>query len=369
MNSSSSRYLTRMSRRSVLGAGLFVGTSLLIKSCRSGGSSDPAAETPEVGEVVASTFPGSWEEAHRTILAEYFQTTTGNSVSLVPLLAVDQIAQLTAAPDSPPYDVVIMDEGPLRTAPIAEIIQPFPADMSKTFGELLPQYQNAEEGWGPTIAVQAIGLGYNTERITTPPTSWEDLWKPEYTGRVGLVSMQSTVGTAFMVQLARMRGGGEDNIDPAFEAIQELLPNVAAIAPNPGALSTLFQQGEVDIAPHYLNNVAPLAADGSPVDWAVPSEGAMLISPSMHVVKNPRSRELAVTYIDAAMSTEVQTKMASAPYYFVPTNRNVQIPGFVGERLGRTTEEVVDRLIPLDWAKISENLPTWIERFNREVAV
>lgn len=369
MHYSSWRYLTRISRRSLLGAGLFAGTSLLIKSCRSGSDSDLAAETSAVGELIASTFPGSWEEAHRTILADYFQETTGNSVSLVPLLAVDQIAQLTASPDNPPYDVVIMDEGPLRTSPIAEIIQPFPEEMSTTFADLLPQYQNAEEGWGPTIAVQAIGLGYNTERITTPPTSWEDLWNPEYAGRVGLVSMQSTVGAAFMVQLARMRGGGEDNIDPAFEAIQELLPNVAAIAPNPGALSTLFQQGEVDIAPHYLNNVAPLAANGSPVDWAVPSEGAILISPSMHVVKNPRSQEMAVAYIDAAMSTEVQTQMASAPYYFVPTNRDVQIPGFVGERLGRTTEEVVDQLIPLDWAKISENLPTWIERFNREVAV
>ncbi|WP_439566396.1 ABC transporter substrate-binding protein [Gloeocapsopsis crepidinum] len=40
-------------------------------------------------------------------------------------------------------------------------------------------------------------MGYNTARISTPPTSWEDLWKPEFAGRLGLVSMQSTVGTAF----------------------------------------------------------------------------------------------------------------------------------------------------------------------------
>ncbi|WP_407646656.1 hypothetical protein [Gloeocapsopsis crepidinum] len=33
--------------------------------------------------------------------------------------------------------------------------------------------------------------------MSTPPTSWEDLWKPEFAGRLGLVSMQSTVGTAF----------------------------------------------------------------------------------------------------------------------------------------------------------------------------
>lgn len=356
--------LMRMSRRALLGAGLFAGTSLLLKGC--GGNQ---ATQSGGNRLVAATFTGSWEEAHRTILVPYFTQKTGSTINLVPQLAIDQVAQLTASANNPPYDVTLLDEGPFRNAPVEQILQPFPADESENFQDLLPQYQTKADEWGPTVAVQAIGIGYNTDRISTPPTSWEDLWRPEYAGRLGLVSMQSTVGTAFMVQLARMRGGGENNIEPAFEAIREILPNVAAVASNPGALSVLFQQGEIDIAPHYLNNMAPLTAAGTPVDWVVPEEGALLISPSMHIVRNPRERELAAAYIDAAISPEVQTQMASAPYYFVPTNSRAEISGFIAERLGSTTEAVVEKLVPLDWQAISKNLPTWIERFNREVVV
>lgn len=326
--------------------------------------------TPSPGNLVAATYTGSWEEAHRKILVPYFTKVTRAGTTLVPLLAVDQVARLTAAPNNPPFDVVILDEGPFNAAPKEEILQKYPVEFSKSYGDLLPSLQNTDEGWGPTVALQIIGIGYNTEKIKNPPTSWADLWNPEYKGGVGLVSLASTLGTGFMVQMARLRGGSEENIDAAFAAIRDLLPNVAAVAVNPGALQTLFQQGEIDIAPHYLNNIAPLKSKGVPVDWVIPKEGGIAVRPTMHVVKSPRAtKELATAYIDAAISVEVQTRLASEPYYLLPTNKNVPISGVVAEKVAKDPAAVLEKLIVLDWTKINKNRTAWIEKFNREVRV
>ncbi|MBE9191347.1 hypothetical protein IQ230_13485 [Gloeocapsopsis crepidinum LEGE 06123] len=129
-----------------LGAGLFTGTSLLLKGC--GGNE--ASQTGNGGRLVAATFTGSWKEAHRTILVPYFAQKTGTTTNLVPQLAIDQVAQLTASANSPPYDVALLDAGPFRNAPVEEILQPFPVDLSENFQDLLPQYQTKADEWGPT---------------------------------------------------------------------------------------------------------------------------------------------------------------------------------------------------------------------------
>jgi putative spermidine/putrescine transport system substrate-binding protein len=40
----------------------------------------------------------------------------------------------------------------------------------------------------------------------------------------------------------------------------------------------------------------------------------------MHIVKNSKNVDLAAAYINAALSPEVQTKMAEAPYMVAPTS-------------------------------------------------
>lgn len=102
---------------------------------------------------------------------------------------------------------------------------------------------------GPAAFFQVVGLTYNPDKVKTPPISWADLWKPEYKGRVGITNMNSTLGTGFMVEIARMHGCSEANIDQAFKEIAALKPNIAAVAANPGQLASLFQHGQIDISP------------------------------------------------------------------------------------------------------------------------
>jgi len=181
--------------------------------------------------------------------------------------------------------------------------------------------------------------------------------------------MNSTLGTAFMVELAKTRGGGEDNIDPAFQAIKELQPNLGAVAANPGALATLFQQGQIDISPGNFNAIQILRARGVPVEFAKPKTGTIAFLTTMHIVRNSPNAALAAALIDSAMSPEVQTRLMQEPFYVIPTNSKVTMGGDIAKMIAKDQEELKKSFVFHDWDKINRNRAAWIERFNKEIRV
>ena len=89
----------------------------------------------------------------------------------------------------------MMDEGPALQAIEQGVVEAYDASKSPNYSELLPEFQDK---WGPSISMQCIGIAYNPETVKTVPTSWEDLWNPEYAGKVGITSLASTLGTAVL---------------------------------------------------------------------------------------------------------------------------------------------------------------------------
>jgi len=249
----------------------------------------PRAATAKDSLVVA-TFPGTWNEVHRDILAPYFRKKTNADVTQTIMLATDQVAKLQAARGQAPFDVSIMDEGPLLDAVKLGLFERYPVAKSKNFADLLPAFRN---DWGPSISMQAIGIAYNPKKITTVPRSWDDLWNPAYKGRVGLTALNSSLGMAFMAELARLKGGSESNLEPAFKALRTLLPNVGAISANLGAHAALIQQEQVDIAVHNFNFIQTLKGKGVDVEWVKPDTGAPAWRTSLHVVKGAQRPVLA----------------------------------------------------------------------------
>lgn len=316
--------------------------------------------------ISATTYPGAWESAHRSILLPAFAKATGGSTSLVSSLAVDTVSKIVASKANPPYDVVILDEGPYLAALSQDIFEKIPVDKMPNLKDVPPKLVDPR-GLGVFVSGQIIGIAYNTEKIKNPPKNWNDLLKPEYKGRVGLAGMGSTLMSAWMVEIARLNGGSEENLEPAFQFVKKLLPNVSAVASNPGALATLFQQGQIDISVHYNNNVGDLQAKGVPVALAKPDTGWIHIKSVMHIVKNTKNPDLAAAYINAALSPEVQTQMAAAPYYVAPVSSKAQFSQGLQAYAKNVAE--IEAMNGVDWAKLNPRRGEYIDRFNREVKV
>jgi putative spermidine/putrescine transport system substrate-binding protein len=327
----------------------------------------PGLGYAQARRLVFATFTGSWEEAHKDVLVPAFRKANNNAeIALDPLLSVDQIAKVKAAQANPPIDVMLHDPGPALQAIDQGLVENFPIATSAHYKDLIA---DAQVETGPAPFFQVVGLTYNPEKIKTPPTSWADIWKPEYKGRVGITNLNSTLGTGWLVEIARMRGGSEANVDAGFKAIEELKPNLAAVAANPGALATLYQQGQIDIGPGNFNAIQILKARGVPVEFVAPKEGAIAFKTTIHVVKNSPNRELAAKLIDAALSPEVQTKLMESPYLVVPTNTKVKMTGEIAKVLAKDHDDMKKKFMFQDWKKINEQRASWIEKFNRDIKI
>ena len=200
-----------VSRRHLLGTGAAFGAAALIPV------SLPVSLRAQGKTLVAATFPGTWNEAHREFLAPAFTKRTGASVTQSILLGNDQLSRLMAAKGGkPPFDVALFDSPQVLDAAKQGLIVEYPGAKSPNYKDLLPEFQDK---WGPRITMQIVGIGYNPQKIKTPPKSWDVLWDPQYKGRVGLTALNSQLGIAFLAEINRLRGGNEENFEPAFKAL------------------------------------------------------------------------------------------------------------------------------------------------------
>jgi putative spermidine/putrescine transport system substrate-binding protein len=342
-----------VSRRRFLGAGTGAALAML-----------PLRSFAQSKTLVVATFPGTWNEAHRNVLAPYFRKRTGASVTQSIQLATDQLAKLTAAKGGrAPFDVALLDEPQVLDAANQGLIDPYPVAKSPNYKDLLPPFQDK---WGPKISMQVIGIGYNPKKIKTPPKSYDDLLNPAYKGRVGLTALNSQLGMAFLAELNRIKGGSETNFDPAFTALRAMLPNVGAVAANLGAYATLWQQEQVDIAPYNFNFVQTLKAKGVPVEFVVPDTGLVGWTTSLHITRNAVESDLAVQYIDSHLAADMQSEMEKAPYDIIPTNSKVPLSPAIVQTVAKTPADL-SKIRGFDWTKINPQRTALIERFNREI--
>jgi putative spermidine/putrescine transport system substrate-binding protein len=314
--------------------------------------------------LVAATFPGTWSEADREIILPAFKRMTGAAVTQSIILGTDQVSRLVAAKgNKPPFDVAFFDAPQVLDAVREGLIAEYPVAKSPNFKDLLP---NAQDKWGPRITMQVIGIGYNPDKIKTPPASWDDLLDPRYKGRVGLTALNSQLGIAFLAELNRTKGGTEEDFEPAFKFLRQLLPNVGAIGANLGAFAALWQQEQIDIAPYNFNFVQTLKGKGVPVELAIPSTGAVGWSTSLHVVANAAEPDLAVQYIDLHLNAAIQEQMLKPPYDAIPTNAKVKLEGAITKSLAKTQDDLA-KIRTIDWTKLNPQRAALIDRFNREI--
>src|SRR4051812_41585875 len=140
--------------------------------------------------IAATTFAGAWEQASRTIVVPAYQKATSAEVNLVVSNPADSISKLIASKGGAgaPFDVVLLDEGPSLTVPQEEVFEKIPVAQMPNVKDLPPKFIDSR-GFSVYCSAQIIGIAYNTDKIKTPPKSWNDLLKPEFKGRVGLAAM------------------------------------------------------------------------------------------------------------------------------------------------------------------------------------
>lgn len=315
-------------------------------------------------ELFVVTYPGSVDEGFKQVVGPEVRRRLSVTPTFTPLLNAEVIGRLTASGANPPFDVGMWDNGPLILAKDGGLLEPISAADLPSAAKL-PAALKDPQGFGPAYTVTMIGIGYNPKKVA-PPKSWDDFWSPANKGKVGIVGPASNLGTAFLVEVAKLRGGSPTNVEPGFAAFKQLVPSLSAIPANPGALSTAFAQGQVDMAPMYFNNVAVLKARGVDIAFAIPESGMQLQTVTLTLIKNARNKEAALKFIDMMLDPGLQKSLEAAPWTMFPSVPGVGLTG-QNRELVASLDELMKRGTFLDWGSFIRNRPQWVERFNREI--
>ena len=314
-------------------------------------------------DLVVAIFGGSFVDNAKKCHAAPFEKATGATVKYVLGSSVQTAAKLRATGGRAEFDVSYMDSQIVKQMKAEGLLQPLEPAKIAHWNDLYDVSKDPGNQW-VSLMFAGTTIAYNTTLVKTPPTSWADLWKPEYKGKLAIPDISGTSGQQFLIAAARLSGGSLENIDPGFGAIKKLKPNVQMMYTQPDQLIPLFERGDIAIAVWYTDRTGAAASKGVPVAAAYPKEGAIGIVPTVSIPKGSQKKELAEKYISVLLSPEGQLCYAQTQFAG-PSNKKVKLPPDLAKLL--PYGENVERMYFPDTDVLAKKLPEWAERWGREI--
>ena len=222
-----------------------------------------------------------------------------------------------------------------------------------------PQAQVA----GAPFTLIAYVLAYNSETVTTKPTSWDDLWRPEFKGKLALAAPGHSAMPNLVIMAAELAGGSATNVDPGFAKLAELRPNKLTFFWTDWA--PLLKTGDTNSATEFDYYLQTMKAQGYPIDFVFPKEGGIASTSSAALVMGTKNREIGQAFMNLLIDPKTQ-ETAAARIFQSPTNKKVQVPSDVAAKIS-IGDEKLKRIRFFDPVVAYENRPAWTERLTLEV--
>jgi spermidine/putrescine-binding protein len=116
---------------------------------------------------------------------------------------------------------------------------------------------------------------YNVDRVPNPPTSWEDLWNPEYAGRLVLLDdPRVVIGFTLMTLGYDLNTKDPQQLEEAKTKLMELIPNVKLF--DSDSPKTALIAGDVDLGNVWNGEAFTAQQEDPSFEYVFPSEGTIL---------------------------------------------------------------------------------------------
>lgn len=305
-------------------------------------------------------------------VADRFFADTGYKVVLVPKVTGDEIIGTAIAQAANPHiDLVFVDEAIWMRGLQRDIFAPLDANDFPNFSQMYPIAFVKKSGqiYGVAPYADILGILYQPEIFKkkgwAPPTSWNDLFRPEFKGYLALPTL-GDYGYFLAVQLAKMNGGSEQNMTPGFDAMKRLAPGTTW-TDTFTQVAQLFSRGDAAIAVQGIGLAKKLRAQGIPVVSARPDP--LYFSPTvMGIMKNAPDAKAAKVFMNWFLGKFPLTK-AAMEYGHTPLNKEIQFSPADVEALGLVQgEAAMSHLAVIDFDYVSQHFADWEQVFRSEIA-
>lgn len=169
-----------------------------------------------------------------------------------------------------------------------------------------------------------VGIAYNKAHMVEPVTSFRDLWRPEYRGRVVLVDdSREVVGMALQLLGYSRNDTDTDHLIQAGALLKQLAPSVKAYdSDNPKGM---LAGGEAWIGLVW-NGEAVLAAEENPdIGYVLPREGSGLWLDNLAIPAGAPHKGWAHVFIDFLYRPEISARLGREFPYGVPNGAALEL--------------------------------------------
>jgi len=305
-------------------------------------------------------YGGDYDRILREFVARPLEEKTGLKVEYQASTMAAAAAKVIAARDNPPFDMLMADSPGLPDLIAAQIIEPVTVKEVPNISKLLPKVREFGD-YGIPYLTNAIVLTYNTKLVKQPITSFADLARPDLKGKVGMLTPENTGGVLTLIALAESNGGSLDNMEPAFQALERLRPNISATTPATVNMLQMYEQEEVWAGPFFDGRIFSMRAKGKPMASVVPKEGIYVLFNYINPVKGGKNREAVLAYMNQALSDEAVGALVEFFRYAPVTNITLK-PEVAKEVIVLSARDQVKQV---DWTKVAKIRGLMTERFNK----
>lgn len=219
-------------------------------------------------------------------------------------------------------DIITMYFGYLPLMADGGLLEPVDSSKIEQFGDLIPQFTGNDairkdgQLYGVPWNWGSLPLMYDPVAVPTPPESWMDLMKPEFTGKVAMVDdplgnllIWGTVVTGKPMGTLLTRDEMKKVIDTMIEIKKK---QARAFFASYGDMADAFARNEVTASAIGWEAVAVWAkAKGKEIKYTIPKEGTGMFMDCLCIPKDAPHLDLTYKMINHIISPEPQKIFAT----------------------------------------------------------
>ena len=206
------------------------------------------------------------------------------------------------------------------------------------------------------------GIVYNADEITTPPTSWADLFDPAYSGRMSIedIAVTGIMISALINHIPDPLHMTDDQLNTAKQYLIDHKSQIRTFWKGGANLKSLFKSGEIVISSGYPDDAKGLQAEGVNAKFVTASEGQFLwacgygISPDIA----PENLDAAYALLNWYTSPDAELYEAATWNYQIANQKVLDIaPQSVIDAASLDAPFSMENAIP---ASPPENREAWV---------
>ena len=177
-------------------------------------------------------------------------------------------------------------------------------------------YELFDPGHRYTVPYQwgSVSIAVNTEAIPGPITSYNDLWNPDFAGRIVVLDdNRQVIGMALLALGFDPNTTNADELEQAKVRLLELVPGIRLF--DSDTPSTAMLSGETDIGLIWNGEAAIAHGENPAMNYVFPSEGAIFWYDNLAVTRDAPHVQAAHLFMNYVLRPEVSLLItAEFPY-------------------------------------------------------